>query len=69
MRSVGIRQAKAHFSELARAAADGERIVITHNGEPLAVITSIEEGTAGHTDALFGRLEIQGGPSRHSPSY
>ena len=50
MRSVGIREAKAHFSELVRAAANGERIVLTHNGEPLAVITSIEEGTASHTD-------------------
>jgi prevent-host-death family protein len=27
MKSVGIREAKAHFSELVRAAANGERIV------------------------------------------
>ena len=30
MRSVGIREAKAHLSELVRAAANGERIVLTH---------------------------------------
>ena len=46
MKSVGIREAKAHFSELVRAAANGERIVLTHHGEPLAVITSTEEGSA-----------------------
>jgi len=44
MKSVGIREAKAHFSALVRAAA------FTHHGEPLAVITSIEEGTASHAD-------------------
>ena len=50
MKSVGIREAKAHLSELVRAAANGEQIVLTHHGEPLAVITSIEEGSASHAD-------------------
>ena len=50
MKSVGIREAKAHFSELVRAAANGERIVLTHHVEPLAVITSIEMGAASHAD-------------------
>ena len=49
-KSFGIREAKARFSELVRAAANGERIVVTHHGEPLAVITSIEEGSASHAD-------------------
>ncbi len=51
MRSVGIREAKAHFSALVRAAAKGERIIITDFGRPLAMITSIEEGSASHVDA------------------
>src|SRR5271157_1297364 len=50
MKSVGIREAKAHFAEFVRAAANGERIVLTHHGEPLAVITSIEDGSASHPD-------------------
>jgi prevent-host-death family protein len=50
MKSVGIREAKAHFSQLVRAAAKGERIIITDFGKPLAVITSIEEGTASRAD-------------------
>ncbi len=39
MKSVGIREAKARFSELVRAAANGEQIVLTHHGEPLAAGT------------------------------
>ena len=50
MKSVSIREAKAHFSELVRAAANGERIVLTHHVEPLAAITSIEDGSASHAD-------------------
>ena len=52
MKSVGIREAKAHFSELVRAAANGERIVLTHHVEPLAVITSIEMGAPVTRTAL-----------------
>ena len=38
-KSVGIKEAKAHFSELVRAAANGELIVLTDYGRSLAVIT------------------------------
>jgi prevent-host-death family protein len=41
--SVGIRKAKAQLSALARAAANGEPTLLTDNGEPLAVITSLAE--------------------------
>lgn len=34
MRSVPVREAKAKFSELLRAAESGEEIVITRNGKP-----------------------------------
>jgi prevent-host-death family protein len=41
---------KAHFSELVRAAANGELIVLTDYGKPLAVITSIEGEGANRAD-------------------
>ena len=59
MKSVGIREAKAHFAELVRAAANGERIVLTHHGEPLAVITSIEEGSASHAGGSSDALKFK----------
>lgn len=62
MKSVGIREAKARLSELAWSAANGEPIVLTHHGELLAVITSIEDGGASQADGRygrFGRLGIQ----------
>jgi prevent-host-death family protein len=46
MKSVGIREAKAHLSRLARAAANGEQTVITDYGKPIAVIMSIEASRA-----------------------
>ena len=50
MKSVGMREPKAHFSELVRAAANGELIVLTDYGKPLAVITSIEGEGANRAD-------------------
>jgi antitoxin (DNA-binding transcriptional repressor) of toxin-antitoxin stability system len=44
MKSVGIREAKARLSALARAAADGEPTILTDYGKPLAVITMLPEG-------------------------
>ena len=48
--SVGMREPKAHLSELVRAAANGELIVLTDYGKPLAVITSIEGEGANRAD-------------------
>jgi prevent-host-death family protein len=52
MRSVGIRDAKARLSALARAAANGEPVLLTDYGRPLAIITSLERGGVGeaHSD-------------------
>lgn len=36
MRTVAIAEAKDHFSELVAAAEDGEEIVITRHGRPVA---------------------------------
>ena len=49
-RVVGMREPKAHLSELVRAAANGELIVLTDYGKPLAVITSIEGEGANRAD-------------------
>ncbi len=50
MKSVGMREPKAHLSGLVRAAANGELIVLTDYGKPLAVITSIEGEGANRAD-------------------
>ena len=38
MKTYGIRQAKARLSQIVRAAADGERSLVTDNRKPVAVI-------------------------------
>jgi antitoxin (DNA-binding transcriptional repressor) of toxin-antitoxin stability system len=38
MKTLGIRQAKAHLSQLVRAAAQGECSLITDNRKPVAMI-------------------------------
>ena len=38
MKSVGIREAKARLSELARAAAKGEAAMLTDHGKPIATM-------------------------------
>jgi prevent-host-death family protein len=50
MKSFGIRQAKAHLSELARAAAAGESTLITDYGKPIAMISPLVE-EAAHAEA------------------
>lgn len=46
MKSVGIREAKARLSELARAAANGDATVLTDYGKPIAMIAPVERATA-----------------------
>ena len=38
MKTLGVRQAKAHLSQLVRAAAQGECSLITDNRKPVAMI-------------------------------
>ena len=47
MRTVPVREAKAKFSELLRAAEGGEEIVITRNGRPSVRLVPEGEGE-GH---------------------
>ena len=48
MNSYGIRQAKAHLSELVRNAAGGTWSVVTDNGKPVAMIGPLPEEDAAN---------------------
>ncbi len=50
MTRVGVRALKGRLSEYLRRAGEGERIVVTDRGEPLAALTPIEETD----EALWG---------------
>lgn len=45
MKSVGIREAKARLSALARGAAEGEVTILTDHGKPIARIVGVEQTT------------------------
>ena len=49
MAAIGIYEAKAHFSELVRRAAAGERITITSHGRP---VVDIVPSAAGRRQTL-----------------
>jgi prevent-host-death family protein len=44
MGQVGIKVLKDHLSEYLRRAQEGERIVVTDRGAPVAVLAPVEEG-------------------------
>jgi len=44
MGEVGIKVLKDHLSEYLRRAHEGERIVVTDRGAPVAVLAPLEEG-------------------------
>lgn len=46
MITIGIFEAKAHLGQLAQAAAEGEVVVLTRRGKPLAEIRSPEDDFA-----------------------
>ncbi len=46
MKTVSAREANQHFSRLLRAAADGEEVVITRRGKPVAKLVSFETAKA-----------------------
>lgn len=43
MTKIGVRALKDHLSEYLRRAGEGERIIITDRGEPVAALTPVEE--------------------------
>ena len=56
MKSAGIREAKARLSELARAAAKGEAIMLTDYGKPIAVISPIEQTSKAESGSDAGEF-------------
>jgi antitoxin (DNA-binding transcriptional repressor) of toxin-antitoxin stability system len=59
MKSVGIREAKARLSALARAAAKGEPTLLTDYGEPRAIITSIRRGAGDQAVGISDPSEFK----------
>jgi antitoxin (DNA-binding transcriptional repressor) of toxin-antitoxin stability system len=51
MKSLGVRQAKAHLSALVRAAASGECSLVTDNGRLVAMIGPPPEDTVEGKDS------------------
>jgi prevent-host-death family protein len=59
MKSIGIREAKARISALARAAAEGEPTLLTDYGKPIAVITSIKSDVGGQAVGISDPSEFK----------
>jgi prevent-host-death family protein len=43
MRTVSLAEAKAHLSELVNQAENGEEVIITRHGQPVARIAAVEK--------------------------
>jgi prevent-host-death family protein len=57
MRTVSAREANQAFSKLLQAVVDGEEVVITRRGKPVARLTPIEEkGRDAEREAEIERL-------------
>ncbi len=57
---IGIRELKARLSECVRRAADGERIVVTDRGRPVAQLTGLDQ-TAVRQSVLDDMARIERG--------
>ena len=55
MRMISLAEAKAHFSELVTRVAEGENIVITRHGQPIARLCGVEKAKA----PLASRLKFR----------
>jgi prevent-host-death family protein len=56
MKSVGIFEAKTHFSALVDEASGGKTIVITRNGEPVAELAPIDHDRKSRGETALDRL-------------
>lgn len=66
---IGIRELKAKLSSCVRRAAEGERIVVTDRGRPVAQLTNLDDATLDETNRI--RQAIAEGwitpPKRNGP--
>jgi antitoxin (DNA-binding transcriptional repressor) of toxin-antitoxin stability system len=53
MKTLGIREAKAHLSQLVRAAAKGECSLVTDNRKPVAMIGPLPQDSVGMEASLL----------------
>jgi prevent-host-death family protein len=51
MKKVGIFEGKTHFSALIDEAKNGQTIIVTKNGQPVAQIGPVSSGTASNRAA------------------
>jgi prevent-host-death family protein len=60
-KTVGIFEAKTHFSALLKEIEQGREITITKHGRPVAKLVPVGEGCAmDRVQAIEGLLELQG---------
>lgn len=57
MTSVALTYAKAHFSELAARAAQGEEIIVTRHEVPLVKLVSANRPSQHELQALFAEMD------------
>ena len=60
MKTVSAREANQHFSRLLRAAAEGEDVVITRRGKPVAKLVPISEEPIDIFGRMAGTITILG---------
>jgi prevent-host-death family protein len=58
MAEVGVHEAKSTLSELLRRVADGEEIVITRSGQPVALLVPVPRAAARAFGADEGVFEV-----------
>ena len=58
MSSVGVREAKTHFSRLLRRVAAGEEIVIERRGKPVAKLVPVAQPGERQFGADRGKFEV-----------
>jgi prevent-host-death family protein len=55
---VGLKEANQHFSKLMKAVREGEEVLLTESGKPLARIVPLRDGDK--SEAAIARLEVSG---------
>jgi prevent-host-death family protein len=58
MSSIGVREAKTHFSRLLRRVAAGEEIVIERRGKPVAKLVPVAQPVKRQFDTDRGKFEV-----------
>lgn len=63
---VSIAEAKNRLTQLIRAVEDGEQVVITCNGRPVAQLAPApSERRKVRFGTMRGRIQLKQGPTRH----